>query len=111
MVGMGFTSFLCLTIIAAIVAFVYHYGLRYRFLEGHDAFVGKLMVGWLGAWLGSPVIGHWLGKVEGVYIVPAILGAIVAIHLNVLGWKAAIKIAGEYRSKALAEIKPMRAAA
>jgi len=110
MVGMGFISFLSLTIIAAIVASVYHYGLRYRFLEGHDAFLGKLIVGWLGAWLGSPVIGHWLWKVEGVYVVPAVLGAIVAIHLNVLGWKAAIKVA-EYRSKVLAEVRSMKSAA
>jgi uncharacterized membrane protein YeaQ/YmgE (transglycosylase-associated protein family) len=110
MVGMGFTSFLSLTIIAAIVALVYHYGLRYRFLEGHDAFLGKFMVGWLGAWLGSPIIGHWLWKVENVYVVPAVLGAIVAIHLNVLGWKAVTKVA-EYRSKALAEVRSMKAAA
>jgi len=110
MVGMGLVSFLSLTIIAAIVAWVYHYGLRYRFLEGRDAFVGKLIVGWFGAWLGSPIIGHWLWKVEGVYVVPAVLGAIVAIHLNLLGWRAAIKVA-EYRSKAVAEVRSMKSAA
>ena len=94
MLGMSFISFLVLAIVGAAVASVYHYAFRYRFLEGMDALFGKLFVGWFGAWLGSPVLGHWLWKVENVYIVPAILGAIAAIHLNMLTWKAAAKIAG-----------------
>jgi uncharacterized membrane protein YeaQ/YmgE (transglycosylase-associated protein family) len=67
--------------------------IRYRFLDGNDAVVGKLIIGWLGAWLGSPVLGHWLWKVENVYIVPALLGAIVTIHLTVLTAKALAKFA------------------
>lgn len=110
MLGMSFTGFLCLTVIAAIVAAVYDYGLRYRYLEGNDAFVGKLAIAWFGAWLGSPVLGHWLWKVENVYVVPAILGAIVAIHLNVLGWKALTKIAVQ-REKTIEEISSRKAAA
>ena len=94
MFDMAFVPFLVLLAIGAVVAVVYHYVLRYRFLDGADALFGKLVVGWLGAWLGSPVLGHWFWKVENVYIVPAILGAIAAIHLNVLAWKALEKIAG-----------------
>ena len=60
MLGMSSLSFLILTLIAAAVAVAYHNVIRYRFLEGYDAFIGKLIVGWLGAWLGSPVLGHWL---------------------------------------------------
>lgn len=93
MLGMSFLSFLILTFIGAVVAAAYHYVIRYRFLEGNDAVVGKLIIGWLGAWLGSPVLGHWFWKVENVYIVPAILGAIASIHLTILTAKALAKLA------------------
>jgi len=93
MLGMSSLSFLTLTFIGAVVAAAYHYVIRYRFLEGNDALVGKLVIGWLGAWLGSPVLGHWLWKVENVYIVPAILGAIATIHLTILTGKALAKLA------------------
>ena len=93
MLGMSLLSFLVLTLIGAVVAAVYHYVIRYRFLEGNDAAVGKLIVGWVGAWLGSPILGHWLWKVENLYIVPAILGAIAAIHLVVLTGKALATLA------------------
>ena len=93
MLGMSLLSFLILTFIGAVVAASYHYVIRYRFLEGNDAVIGKLIIGWLGAWLGSPVLGHWLWKVENVYIVPAVLGAIAAIHLVVLTGKVVAKLA------------------
>jgi uncharacterized membrane protein YeaQ/YmgE (transglycosylase-associated protein family) len=93
MLGMSFLPFLILTLIGAVVAVVYHYVLRYQFLEGNDAVFGKLIVGWFGAWLASPVLGHWLWRIENVYIVPAILGAIVAIHLTVLTGRVLEKLA------------------
>jgi hypothetical protein len=43
--------------------------------------------------LGSPVFGHWLWKIENVYVVPAILGAIATIQLTVLTGKALAKLA------------------
>jgi len=58
MLGMSLLSFLVLTLIGAVLAVAYHNVVRYRFLEGSDALFGKLIVGWLGAWLGSPVVGH-----------------------------------------------------
>jgi uncharacterized membrane protein YeaQ/YmgE (transglycosylase-associated protein family) len=93
MLGMSLLSFLVLTLIGAVVAVAYHNVIRYRFLEGNDALFGKLIVGWLGAWLGSPVFGHWLWKIENVYLVPAILGAAATIHLTVLTGKALAKLA------------------
>lgn len=93
MLGMSLLSFLILTFIGAVVAAAYHYVIRYRFLEGNEALVGKLIIGWLGAWLGSPVLGHWLWKVENVYIVPAVLGSIATIHLVILTAKALAKLA------------------
>jgi uncharacterized membrane protein YeaQ/YmgE (transglycosylase-associated protein family) len=94
MLGMNLVSFLVLLAIAVVLAVVFHFVLRYRFLEGIDAFLGKIALGWVGGWLGSPVLGHWLWKIACVYVVPAILGAAAAILLTVLGWKAAAKAYG-----------------
>ncbi len=88
MLGMNFMAFLVLLAVGTAIALVYHFVFRYRFLEGWDSLVGKIALGWFGAWLGSPVLGHWLWQIEQVYVVPAILGAVIAIHLNVLWWKA-----------------------
>jgi len=94
MLGMNFFSFLLLAVISGGVASLYHYVLRMRFLEGIEALFGKVLIGWLGAWLGSPVLGHWLWSYRNVYVVPAILGAIAAIHLDVLAWKGMARIVG-----------------
>jgi len=113
MLGISLLSFLILTFIGAVVAATYHYVFRYRFLEGNDAVIGKLIIGWLGAWLGSPVLGHWLWKVESVYIVPAILGAIVTIHLTMLTAKALAKFATmrpAVTEEKKEEIRPAKAA-
>ncbi len=93
MLGMSLLSFLVLTLISAAVAVAYHNLVAYRFLETNDALYGKLIVGWFGAWVASPVFGHWLWKVENMYIVPAILGAMAAIHLTVLTVKVLARIA------------------
>jgi uncharacterized membrane protein YeaQ/YmgE (transglycosylase-associated protein family) len=114
MLGMSLISFLTLTVIAVVVAAVYHYGIRYRFLEGDDAFFGKLIVGWFGAWLASPVLGHWLWKIENVYLVPAILGAVVTIHMSTLMWKALAKALGTRQftvEEKKEEFRPARPAA
>jgi uncharacterized membrane protein YeaQ/YmgE (transglycosylase-associated protein family) len=112
MLAMSFGSFLVLLVVGAVVAVVYHYAFQYRFLEGWDSVAGKIALGWLGAWLGSPVLGHWSWAIEQVYVVPAILGAAMAIHLNVLWWKAAAK-ANESRQVVTAEQRSggMKAAA
>lgn len=59
MIGMTLREFLVLLIAGAIAAAVIHYIVGYRFLSGVDGFLGKWITGWLGAWLGSPVLGHW----------------------------------------------------
>jgi hypothetical protein len=38
------------------------------------------------------VLGHWWIKFEDVYIIPAILGSITAVMLNVVVWKALDKV-------------------
>jgi len=77
MIGISFTSFLVLLVAGVIAAVVIHYILRYRILEGFDGFLGKCIAGWVGAWLGSPVVGHWFERVKlaGIYVIPALVGA------------------------------------
>lgn len=92
MIDMSFLSFLVLLAIGVVVAAVFHYGLRYRFLDGLDAAFAKVALAWVGAWLGSPVFGHWSFRFENVYIVPALLGSVTAVMLNVVCWKALEKV-------------------
>jgi len=92
MIGMSFFSFLVLLGIGVIVAAVSHFVLRYRFLDGLDSFFAKVALGWLGAWLGSPVFGYWWYKFENIYFLPAILGSITVVLLNVVAWKAMTRV-------------------
>jgi uncharacterized membrane protein YeaQ/YmgE (transglycosylase-associated protein family) len=94
MIGMCFWEFLVLLVAAVIAAVVLHYLICYRFLAGIDGFLGKLIAGWVGAWLGSPVFGHWFEplKLAGVYLIPALLGAFVAAFALTATWKARAKI-------------------
>jgi uncharacterized membrane protein YeaQ/YmgE (transglycosylase-associated protein family) len=84
-----------LLVAALIAAVVLHYLACYRFIEGFDGFLGKLGAGWLGAWLGSPVLGHWFepAKLAGIYLIPALLGAFVGAFGLTATWKARAKIA------------------
>ena len=58
MIGMSFGGLLVLLVASLVASVVIHYLIRYRFLEGIDGFLYKVIAGWVGAWLGSPVIGH-----------------------------------------------------
>jgi uncharacterized membrane protein YeaQ/YmgE (transglycosylase-associated protein family) len=86
MIGMNFIAFATLFFISVIVAFVMHYVVRYRLRAGVEGFLVKLVAGWLGGWLGSPVFGYWPAtwKLESVYVVPAVLGSVVAVFGAVL---------------------------
>ena len=94
MIGMNFWAFLVLLVAALIAAVVLHYGICYRFIEGLDGFLGKIMAGWVGAWLGSPVLGHWFEpvKLAGIYLLPALLGAFVGAFAVTATWKARAKV-------------------
>ena len=93
MIGMDFISFLILLVISVVVSGILHYGLNYYVTPGFWSFCSKVAVGWVGAWIGSPVIGHWPGRIPGlhsgdVWFIPAILGAagvlIVAVDLGMM---------------------------
>ncbi len=93
MIGMGFWAFLVLLVAGLISAAVLHYILRYRVMEGCDGFLAKLIAGWLGAWLGSPVLGHWFEpvKLADIYLVPALLGAFAGSFALTATYKAHAK--------------------
>ncbi|UCG85049.1 MAG: hypothetical protein JSW71_14035 [Gemmatimonadota bacterium] len=85
MIGMDFISFLILLIISLVVSGVLHFGLKFYVIPGLTSYFGKVVVGWIGAWLGSPVLGHWwegLNRGE-VYYIPAILGSLALVVLAI----------------------------
>jgi uncharacterized membrane protein YeaQ/YmgE (transglycosylase-associated protein family) len=86
MIGMNLVSFLTLLVISVVVSFVLHYLVKYRLAQGVEGFFGKLIVGWLGGWLGSPVLGYWPDSVKlgSIYLVPALLGSLAAVFGVVL---------------------------
>jgi len=85
MIGMSFISFLILLVISIAVSAIMHYGLKFYIRSGCVSFVSKVIFGWIGAWLGSPVFGHWFGGLvyENVYIIPAILGSAALLVIMV----------------------------
>jgi uncharacterized membrane protein YeaQ/YmgE (transglycosylase-associated protein family) len=85
MFGMDFGSFLVLLIISVVVSGILHYGFKFYVRSGTVSYLSKVVVGWIGAWLGSPVFGHWWEGLNygQVYYVPAILGSLAALILVV----------------------------
>ncbi len=79
MIDISFVGFLTLAVISLIAALVVHYAISYRVLDGFDGLMGKWIAGWLGAWIASPVLGHWFAafQIREVFIVPAFVGAFV----------------------------------
>jgi uncharacterized membrane protein YeaQ/YmgE (transglycosylase-associated protein family) len=98
MIGMHFLAFLTLLIISLITALIVHYAIHYRFLDGFDGFLWKWVVGWFGAWLGSPVLGDWFNgfKIGPVYIIPAFVGGFVGAFLAAAVFKAGKKMLTEH---------------
>jgi uncharacterized membrane protein YeaQ/YmgE (transglycosylase-associated protein family) len=80
MIGMNFISFLILLIISIVVSWVLHFPLKFYIVPGWRSYASKVFIGWIGAWLGSPVFGYWPHPLalnyQQVWIVPAILGAL-----------------------------------
>jgi len=72
------------------VSGILHYGLGYYVTPGFWSFCSKAVIGWLGAWIGSPVVGNWPHRFPflnwgEIWIIPAIIGCagvlIVAVDL------------------------------
>ena len=74
--------------ISVVVSAVLHYGAKYYVTPGVWSFCSKVVVGWIGAWLGSPVFGYWPHSIPylqhgNVWFIPAILGALASIIVAV----------------------------
>jgi uncharacterized membrane protein YeaQ/YmgE (transglycosylase-associated protein family) len=82
---MDFTSFLILLIISVAVSWILHFGLDYYVTPGMWSFASKVVVGWFGAWLGTPVFGRWFPGLNynDVYFIPAIIGAVAILLVAV----------------------------
>ena len=85
MIGMNFGSFLILLVISIVVSAVLHYVLKFYIRPGIVSFISKVVFGWIGAWLGSPVFGNWFcgWAYEKVFIIPAILGSFALLIIMV----------------------------
>ncbi len=85
MIGMSFISFLILLVISVVISVILHFVFKYYVRPGFNSFISKVIMGWIGAWLGSPVFGHWFAGVEyeQVYIIPAILGSLAFLILTI----------------------------
>jgi len=88
MIGMNFISFLILLVVSVAVSAVLHYGLKYYVTPGLWSFCSKVVVAWIGAWLGSPVLGYWPHEIPmlgygNIWFIPAILGSLAALVLAV----------------------------
>ncbi len=94
MIGMGFLAFVTLLAISFVAAIVVHSGFRYRFLSGIDGFLAKWIIGWVGAWIASPVLGYWFGGVSvgNQYIIPAFIGAFSGAFMTTAVCKAVAKM-------------------
>ena len=81
MVGMNFISFIVLLVISAVVSAILHFAFKFYARPGINSFLSKVVFGWAGAWLGSPVFRNWFGgvKLGEVYIIPAILGSLAIL--------------------------------
>jgi uncharacterized membrane protein YeaQ/YmgE (transglycosylase-associated protein family) len=85
MIGMDFISFLILLVISAVVSAVLHYVVKFYIRPGLVSFFSKVIFGWIGAWLGTPVFGRWFNGVcyEDIFIIPAILGSLAVMVILV----------------------------
>jgi len=86
--GMDFISFVILLIISAVVSAILHYGLNYYVMPGFWSFCSKVVLGWVGAWLGSPIFGYWphrfpVLQYENIWFIPAILGSLAVLLVAV----------------------------
>jgi uncharacterized membrane protein YeaQ/YmgE (transglycosylase-associated protein family) len=78
MIETDFMGFLVLLTISVMVSAILHYGLKFYVTQGLSSFFFKVAIGWVGAWLGSKVLGQWWEGLNygQIYYFPAILGCL-----------------------------------
>ncbi len=74
---MDFMSFLILLVVSIAVSAVLHYWFKFYITADTWSFISKVIVGWFGASLGTPIFGKWCAWLSygDIYVVPAALGA------------------------------------
>ena len=99
MTEIDFLSFLVLLVISIVVALLMQYVARIEPIKGIRGLINNICVGFIGAWLGHPIIGHWFKPIRiwDVYIIPALLGSALLIYI--------FSTIMEFVLKALTEIK------
>jgi len=80
---MTIACFITLLVISIIVSAVLHFVFKVYIRPGMTSFISKVIIGYIGAWQGSAVFGGWLVKVNGIYLIPAILGSLALLILLV----------------------------
>ncbi len=82
---MNFVSFIILLGFALLVSLILHYVVKYFVSKNLSSFFGELVFAWIGAWLGSAVLGYWFSSwhFDKVYFIPAFLGAAALMVLYV----------------------------
>jgi uncharacterized membrane protein YeaQ/YmgE (transglycosylase-associated protein family) len=71
-------TFVWFSVVGIVVSLVWYYLCKVRLPGGY---IVELIVAWIGARVGSRLFGYWGGDLKGLFIVPAVLGAIAAIYL------------------------------
>ncbi len=97
MIGQDIFAFLYLLAVAVAVSLIMYYAFK---IKVPGRYLASLIWAWIGAWIGTPVFGKWFEIISytnyqtkaSVYIVPAIIGAIVLLYLYhsfalCMGWK------------------------
>lgn len=87
MFGMDFPAFATLSVVSLSVSVVFFYGLHYRLGPGLEGFLVKIPLTWMGAWGGSPILGHWGIEANGIYLIPATLCSAGTLFLVTRFWK------------------------
>ncbi|WP_250889762.1 MULTISPECIES: GlsB/YeaQ/YmgE family stress response membrane protein [Bacillaceae] len=41
--------------------------------------IGNIIAGLIGSWLGTLILGHWGPELAGIFIIPAIIGAVILV--------------------------------
>ena len=79
-IGMDFLPFVYITVIAIVFSLIMRYVIKSKLIAGYPT---ELILAWLGAWLGSPVFGHWWNiQHKNVYFISAIIGVFAALFLS-----------------------------
>lgn len=81
-IGPSFLSFITLLVTAIVVTLIFRVAARQRLGNGSSDLIAEFIVAYTGAWLSRFLIGTgWFLTVNGVSLIPAILGSAALLLL------------------------------